>query len=305
MAKDTPTGGGAWVKEHGEGGEVFNFKRARNEYFGYVQPTGAGINLGKLGATADDEELDGVTVAWVATHPTEGGMRIVGWYRNATVFREFQAPVATKGREFSDGKAPWFLVRAKDAVLLERDERVFEVPRGKGGMGRSNVWYPGAGAAAPILKYIGAGGRIPSSAKPKSAPKLQDVERRLRIEQTAMKAAAKWFADRGYDVDDVSMERVGWDLEARLRRAHLKIEVKGTSLDVEDFIIEVTPNEYGKMTSDEHRATYRLCVVTSCEDAPLVTVFAWSDETKTWGSGDGSRHLVIEERVAARISAAT
>lgn len=44
-----------------------------------------------------------------------------------------------------------------------------------------------------------------------------------------MKAAAAWFADRGYDVEDVSMDRRGWDLEARLKRAHLKIEVKGTS----------------------------------------------------------------------------
>jgi hypothetical protein len=300
--KDTPTGGGAWVKEHGEGGEAFNFKPARNEYFGYVQPTGTGINIEKLGAAAGDKELNGVTVAWVATDPKEGGTRIVGWYRHATVFREFQAPIAMKGRELSGGKAPRFLIRSKDAVLLDCHERTFRVPRGKGGMGQSNVWYPEAAAAARILKYIGAGGRGSSTSKPRSVPRLADVEHRLRIERAAMTAAAKWFAERGYAVEDVSMDRVGWDLEARRNRAHLKIEVKGTSLEKGEFVVEVTPNEYAKMTSNEHRNAYRLCVVANCDESPAVAVFAWSSETGAWTTGDGLRELTIEERTAARIS---
>lgn len=307
-ATDTPTGGGAWVKEHGFGHEAFNFKPVRGEYFGYVQPPGSGINQGRginlarLGAAADDEQLDGVTVAWVATHPSEGGTRVVGWFPDATVFAEFQAPVESKGRELPDGNAPSFLIRARTAVLLDRDERIFEVPRGKGGMGQSNVWYPDAAAAAPILKYIGAAGRGSSTSKPKAAPKLLDVERRLRIERAAMTAAAKWFTERGYDVEDVSMARTGWDLEARLNRAHLKIEVKGTSLGAGEFVVEVTPNEYAKMTSKEHRNAYRLCVVTNCDESPTVAVFAWSSETGTWATGDGLRHLMIEERIAARMS---
>jgi hypothetical protein len=303
-AKDTPTGGGAWVKQHGFGHEAYNFEPVLNEYFGYVRPTGSGINLSKLGGSADDEQLDGVTVVWVATHPTEGGTRVVGWYLNATVFAEYQAPPTKKGRRLPDGEAPWFLVRARDAVLLDRDERVFEVPRGKGGMGQSNAWYPDAQAAAPILKYVECGGRRYPVSLRTAKPRLVDVDRRLRIEATAMKAAASWFADRGYKVDDVSMDRLGWDLEARLERAHLKIEVKGTSLDADAFVVEVTPNEYAKMTNAEHRDAFRLCVVTNCEDTPVVAVFAWSVDTETWATGDGARQLAIEERVAARISLA-
>lgn len=300
---DTPKGGGAWVKEHGFGHEAFNFKPSHDEYFGFVQSAGGGINLGRLGAAPDDDQLDDVTVVWVATHPLEGGVRVVGWYRNATVFREYQPPVRAKERKLPNRKAPWFVARAKDVVLLDRDERVFEVPRGKGGMGQSNVWYPAAPAAASILRYIRAGGRTASTSKPRSAPKLQDVERRLRIEKAAMKAAAEWFTSRGYHVDDVSMARVGWDLEARRKRAHLKVEVKGTSLGAEEFVVEVTPNEYAKMTSAEHRATYRLCVVTNCEEAPAVAVFAWSTESRAWVTGDGARRLTIEPVIAAKISA--
>ena len=307
-AKETATGGGAWVKEHGFGHEAFNFKPAHGEYFGYVQPTGSGnysdrgINLPRLGAAAADDQLGGVTVAWVATHPSEGRTRVVGWFSNATVFAKLQVPVERSGRRLRDGNVPGFFIRAPAAVLLDRDERTFEVPRGKGGIGQANVWYPVGAAAARILKYISAGARGSSISKRKTAPKLLDVDRRLRVERTAMTAAAKWFTERGYDVKDVSMARVGWDLEARRNRAQLKIEVKGTSLATDAFVIEVTPNEYSKMKSDEHRSSYRLCVVTSCETSPIVEVFAWSSETGTWSTGDGRRQLAIEERVAARIA---
>ena len=117
-----------------------------------------------------------------------------------------------------------------------------------------------------------------------------------------MKAAASWFAELGFVIEDVSMNRVGWDLEARRKEAHLFIEVKGTSREVEDSLVEVTPNEYEKMTSDKHRAAYRLCVVTGCEKKPEVHVFAWSAERSAWDTGDGTYQLQIEERVAARIS---
>lgn len=305
-AADTPAGGGAYVEERGFGHEAFNFEPLRNEYFGYVQATGAGINLSRLGVRQAGNRLDGMTVAWVAKRPT-GGTVVVGWYRNATGFAEYQPAPATKGRDrqLPNGSVPKFLLRTKDAVLLDRDERVLEVPRGTAtvaGIGQSNIWYPDAKAAAPILKYIAAGGRTAGGRTQQTRLRLQDVERRLRVEKAAMNAAAAWFSDRGYDVKDVSMDRLGWDLEARLKRARLLIEVKGTSLAAGAAVVEVTPNEYAKMTGDENRASYRLCVVTSCEGEPEVAVFAWSPDGAVWTTGDGARRLQIEARTAARIS---
>jgi hypothetical protein len=303
-ADDTPSGGGAYVRERGFGHEAFNFEPYRNEYYGYVQATGSGVNLQRLGGAPGDDQLGRVTVAWVATHPTEGGMRIVGWYPSATVFAEYQSPPSRRARRLPDGDSPGFLVRARNAMLLDRDERVFDVPRGTSttaGMGQSNIWYPDRIAASPILKYI-ATGRPNKPKRRRGKKRLADVARRLRIEKAAMNAAAAWFAERGYDVKDVSMNRLGWDLEARLRRAHLLIEVKGTCLDAEDCVVEVTPNEYTKMTSPEHLCAYRLCVVTNCERVPTVAVFAWGVDSATWVTGDGEHKLQIDERVAARIS---
>ncbi len=302
---DRATGGGAWVDEHGFGSEVFNFKPVRGTYFGFAQATGAGVNLTRLGGSRGDEKLEGVTVAWVATHPAEGGMRIVGWYRDATVYAEYQSfPKSVNGRRMPDGETPSYLVRSQDAMLLDRDARVLEVPRGSAttaGMGQSNLWYPDRDSAIPILKFIASSGRSSSRGSRSALPRLTDVDRRLRIEKTAMMAVARLFADRGYEVVDVSMDRVGWDLEARRKRSRLLVEVKGTSLDSREFVVEVTPNEYAKMTSEECRASYRFCVVTSCEATPEVAVFGWSSESRSWSTGDGERHIEIEERIAARV----
>lgn len=306
LVSDTPVGGGAWVNQHGFGHEAFNFAPIRREYFGYVQPPGPSsspyrrINLRRLGAATGTAFIDGVAVAWVATHPTDGGTRIVGWYLNATVYAEFQSSVPVKGRVLPDGAVPRFLVRAKEARLLDRDERTFRLPRGRGGMGQSNVWYPGEAAARSILKYISSG--KDTSFKPGALPRLQDVQRRLQIEKSAMEAASSWFVSRGYTVKDVSLDHAGWDLEARRYRTQLKVEVKGTSLGAHRFLVELTPNEFEKMSSKELRASYRLCVVTDCEREPVVAVFAWSEDSRSWTTGDGTRQLVIVTRTGARVS---
>jgi hypothetical protein len=244
-------------------------------------------------------------VAWVATHPTEGSTRIVGWYQHATVFAEYQPPPTTTARRLPHAKAPKFLIRAQNAVLLDRDERLFDVPRGTAttaGMGQSNIWYPDPHAASPILEYIAKGGQLPPRQGRSGKPSLQDVDRRIRIEKIAMNAAAAWFADRGYEVVDVSMDRLGWDLEARSKRSRLLIEVKGTSLTASDCVVEVTPDEYVKMTGDQHRPDYRLCVVTSCKSSPEAAVFAWSVDGGAWTTGAQTSTLKIEQCVAARIS---
>lgn len=90
---DTPVGGGKFVEDVGFGHEVFNFEPdAKGVFRGYVRPPGQGnlggqrINIGRLGAGADDDRVEDVQVFWVATHPTLGGTRVVGWYDDATVW---------------------------------------------------------------------------------------------------------------------------------------------------------------------------------------------------------------------------
>src|SRR5262245_37672642 len=92
---DKISSGGAYVAEHGFGHEIFNFQPFLNVFYGYVQPPGrkdrwseAKINLKQLDASKDDKSVSGVLAIWVATSP-DGGAFLVGWYRNATIFREW------------------------------------------------------------------------------------------------------------------------------------------------------------------------------------------------------------------------
>src|SRR5947208_4640058 len=74
---DRIAAGGKFVKEHGYGHEIFNFRAADGQVFGYVQPrrtacndeSGSGIKIERLGASPGDQSLSGVLAVWVATAP--------------------------------------------------------------------------------------------------------------------------------------------------------------------------------------------------------------------------------------------
>ncbi|MDG0800842.1 HNH endonuclease [Pectobacterium polaris] len=132
--------GGSYNKT-ATGHEVCNFTNSDGYVYGYVQPTGQ-IKIERLGANKRDEKIDGVTVIWLAG-PDSGGTAVVGWYKNATIFREPQDLISPSSAHRENGittfriKALW-----KDAVLLPCDNRSLMIPRAvKGGIGQSNVWY--------------------------------------------------------------------------------------------------------------------------------------------------------------------
>ena len=147
---DSISGGGAYVQDHGLGHEIFNFLDFRGGMYGYVQPPGsrdgewdkARIGLTRLGASPTAAFLTGVLAVWVATSPSGGGF-VVGWYPDATVFRD-QQPMPVDSNRQHEGKTCGYYVRADaaNAVLLKPDERVFAVPqKKKGTFGQSNIWY--------------------------------------------------------------------------------------------------------------------------------------------------------------------
>lgn len=146
---DEPSGGGKIVDDRG-GWEVFNFCPHGDYYLGYVQPPGAMgslINVARLGAKPGADRVKGVTVAWVSKRP-EGGLRLVGWYENATVFRErlYLPDASVRFDEMLIDEHQIVPYNAKglieDAILLDPDDRTLRIPRGgKGKMGQSNIWY--------------------------------------------------------------------------------------------------------------------------------------------------------------------
>ena len=149
---DEIVGGGKWVDEHESGGEVCNFVSCPDGYvYGHVE-TSKGtverrIRIELLGADPGDNYVNGVTVVWTATDPDSGGRRIVGWYRNARVFRNRQHFNSAPSRQHERDELRAFHIRARsrDKVLVpleQRNDDNFRLGSGSGWMGHAQWWFP-------------------------------------------------------------------------------------------------------------------------------------------------------------------
>lgn len=147
---DMPYGGGAYVEKHYDGSDVNNFKRAEDgTVHGFVMTRSlkkagrefAQIRLEKIDPelSKDAEAVEHVLVVWVAPdRMVRNRSLIVGWYKDATIFRHF--------RQGEENNYYNVMARPENVVLLPPHVRNWEVPRasrdGAGsGMGQSNVWY--------------------------------------------------------------------------------------------------------------------------------------------------------------------
>ena len=88
-----PLGGGSYNERH-KGHELFNFHNDNGIAYGFVQPAFQGkrkrvrhLNLARIVPGFRGEKLNKVLIIFVAKHNGIGPQEVVGWYRNATVFR--------------------------------------------------------------------------------------------------------------------------------------------------------------------------------------------------------------------------
>lgn len=127
-------GGHGYVRKTGVGEERWNFKPHRGRMFGYA--TNTGIDIGRLGAERGDSCAHPVDVVWTATKP-EGGRVVVGWYRDAEVYRTLQS--GHRGRR----KAFWNIEAAeKNCRRLEVKERtLFVESMREGGYPARRTWF--------------------------------------------------------------------------------------------------------------------------------------------------------------------
>lgn len=153
IAGDSIQRGGSYNNDS-VGHEVCNFNKVGKKVYGYVQPTGR-LNIEKLGAAKSDESVNGVTVVWTAG-PESGGTAVVGWYNNATVYREHQRiPKPTKCQLENGVNTYLISASASDARLLDVRERSFMIPRAvKGGIGQSNIWYADKPESAELVDRV-------------------------------------------------------------------------------------------------------------------------------------------------------
>lgn len=127
---DPPKYGG---KYDGIKAEIHNFKKHSGRYYGYVT---SDIDIRKnLGAKPKDEKLDGVLVIWCTKasnrYPGYKGKVIVGWYKNATVYRTHQNVPSEAMRERNPklSETGIYNITTSEAVLVPSNERDFKIPK--------------------------------------------------------------------------------------------------------------------------------------------------------------------------------
>jgi hypothetical protein len=280
-----PIGGGSYNEEE-IGYEVCNFLDLDGWLHGYVKsPSDYHVlNLERIDPTADDDDtLNNVLVVFVAKNP-KGGQMVVGWYRNATVYRDYQEE--NDDRRSFDGEyfGYYFEAPTADAVLLPLSARTIRVPHIKHGMVRSNLFYPYDDSGKQrnlewleqivdlVEQYDGENLLLTEATSPEEAAVkgaetahagrqgqgfLYSAKVRRAVELRAMAVAEKHFTKDGWHVADHSANKP-YDLLATKGNQKLFIEVKGSQGN--GSFVFLTPNEV-KWARKHHPQTI-LAVVT-------------------------------------------
>lgn len=158
MNGDFPIGGGSYNKDN-TGFEACNFLDVGGKVYGYYQPSmnSGKINLERINPKkAGLEKLENVLVIFFSTLPkalaqqnptnevNSSSAVIVGWYKNATVFRDAKQI----DREIHGIEQNIYFIEAKttDSYLLPVDKRVYKIGHGikgekEGNPGQSNSFY--------------------------------------------------------------------------------------------------------------------------------------------------------------------
>ena len=170
---DKPENGGSYVKDTGLADECYNFAPViqSGEDFekciGFCMMAGGKNGVNQLHiekivgceACNNEESCEGVTVVFVSKSSRAKNMRVVGFYKNATVYRH------PHFMEFDGGynQMYWFEAKKEDCVLLPYSTRFgssnWFVPNSTAkdefGFGRSQVWYAGGkGASQKEIEYV-------------------------------------------------------------------------------------------------------------------------------------------------------
>lgn len=145
---DKPFRGGRY-NETQIGHEIHNYLNCNGTYYGYVQSVGDTIKLERLGASNKDNFLSNVLVVWVSLSNIWGPV-IVGWYKNATVYRKHQeVPLeAMQNRQLKDHN--FYNISSNEVFLIPPENRSFTIY----GFGQSNVWYGNEETINKVKEYI-------------------------------------------------------------------------------------------------------------------------------------------------------
>lgn len=283
---DVPVSGAKYILKNKKGGEIHNFKNRNGKVYGYF-PFINSPSIQNLGADRTSESVKGITVVFCSKHPKEGGIRIVGWYKNATVF-SYPPPR-------SDNKYFHAVAENRNARLIPENDRIFLLQEI---FGRNSLFYfsrhaEKAELLKEIKKYIANNGKVSAlKNKTKNTKGWKggyqlDILKRLKIEKRAILMAFKYYRDRyGFEnVRTVERDNKGWDIEIRSKLANINVEVKGNSGS--ELFVQLTPNEYSIFSKNP--LNYHLFVVNNTLlRKPIQRVFQFHKIGNRWLADDDS-----------------
>ena len=180
LGKDEPKNGGSYVAKYNDAGEQYNFQPVsltndNSEYpdgdycLGFVMTKSTNgqddnqLNIDKIegcNALKNETEANDVLVIYCAKYPDSSTNEtyVVGWFRHATVYRDYQYI------DLSDGYSRYYnaIAKKEDCVLLPRPIRRksnrWWIPRKRVGtsygFGQSNVWFAQKSEDNPALKQF-------------------------------------------------------------------------------------------------------------------------------------------------------
>jgi hypothetical protein len=163
-SKDPPLGGGGFPVAEGYCGEECNFVPCEDGFvYGHFETIkGKGdrqVRIERLGARKSDDLIEGLDIVWTA--PTRGNdpRTVVGWSRNATLYRSRQL----FGDEFPSeqhrrDEIGSYRVRAASAnvFLLPVKQRHMNLERGPGWSGQTSWWYAEDTIDPEATKFVAA-----------------------------------------------------------------------------------------------------------------------------------------------------
>lgn len=310
--EDQLIGGGKFPVKNKRGHEMCNFYPYENVIYGFV-PT-KGMRLGRLSARDHRANyVEGVDVIWTAVdrYKNDGQTVIVGWYRNATVYREYQQfdnnTLSTLHKEQGiDG----YRIKAdkENCFLLPYNMRELNVPRMEEGfLGISNIWY--ADSDLPnvkeyrerVRKYIEESEKLCLIKMEDNINKVNknitDYNHNLLVEKNAIERCSSHYISNGYSVKSVEKDNCGWDLEATKKDKTLCIEVKG--LSGETAKVGLTPNEYNAFKKQDEN--YRLAIIVNALSKET-KLFICKFKDNEWKINNREVKLSIQEVESAYIT---
>ncbi len=294
---DSIVNGGRYPNQRGHGHEICNFLPYNGYVYGYVQAPS--INIAKINEEYEDKDkIDNATVIWTAT-PTEGGRRVIGWYRNATVYRNRQR-LPEGAKEHRDNKIKYYFTKTEsdNAVLLPIEERKLRIEKPY-----RSVWFAENDEETinKALKFISDREQEKNLIGVVDFKEV-DQEKKVMVEKSAVDKVKGYYENKKYKVISVENDNCGWDLEVTKNGKYLKVEVKGLSGSIPS--IELTPNEYRYFSNKDD--DYRLAIVTSALDNPCLYICRYNNG-KEWlvyceNEENNIIEVNIEERTGAKVT---